>query len=168
MDLTEYRGFKITVDERGTFRVEYNDDPKDHYSTATLDELKGRIDQYLNRKAKARKLSLPVILGTGDRAIATGIHLSQGSITGLPDGYHQVYPEVDWIIAAIDRTKMLRKEMERLQSRIYPYQIKTNYRNQGKNSDLADTYAAALDKLEQEYAEKKAAALADETVEESC
>lgn len=167
MHLCEYRGFQIDVDENGWFKTKYGEGEFEGYSADSLANLKERIDQYRNREAKARKLSLPVILPNGQKATATGIHLSRGTILGLPGDDHHVYPDVDWVIATLDRLRLLRQEINRTQERIRPYQI-TTHRGSIAKSEQAEVYAQMLDKLEQEYADKKTAALKDENVEETC
>ncbi len=164
MQLTEYRGFQINVTEFGRFTARYGDGNGDYYGDDSLDALKEQIDRHLNKQAKSRKLSLPVVLGDGQKATITGIHLSRGTLTGIPDHAHDVYPDVDWIITNLDRIKQLRQEISRLQTQIHPYRVGGGYRA-ARGTSATDAYAEHLANLEQDYAAKRAAALADENAE---
>lgn len=167
MDLTTYRDFQITVSEGGIFEAVVDNEPNP-ISGDTLRALKENLDQYLNRQAKTRKLALPVLLHNGERAMATGIHLRTGAVTGLPERTSDFYPAVDWIAATIEHIQLLSAEIRRLQNQIYPYTIRSSRHGSGGRSPLVNVYVEAIEKLEAEYAQKKAAALADPHVEEAC
>ena len=165
MDHSQYRGFQIQVDEGGTFRAEVGEDKP--YSAERLDTLKEQIDVLLGKRAKTRKLKLPVILDRGETAVITGLHLRSGDGLGLPENarYQNAYPQVDWIVAAIERRQLLFAEVKRIETQIAPYTVKTSYHFGGGRDTTkhVDEYAAALDALETQHAEKLAAAQADTT-----
>lgn len=118
----------------------------------TYEELLKRIDSYFTRKSKTRKLELPVVDKRAQQWTVTGINLHTEHVTGGPTSTPEdIYPQVDWIVLALEDWMALEARQAAIKEVLKPYLIK------GRRADYGE-YDQRLTRLEAEYAEKKAKA----------
>jgi hypothetical protein len=150
LKFNEYQGYQIYVQSNGTFVAlplgsENRDDAVAYADTYR--EIMDRINEHRNKLAKKRKLDLPVITGTEELAAITGIHLRNSSLTGVPENNRGIYPRVSWLVSLLHERRQHEDRIKQIEAEIAPYRVKINHHA----SINAETYAAAIDRLESDF-----------------
>lgn len=93
MDTWEYRGKTITVDDRGMFWVDV-DNQEHRRGKNTLDAAKDAANEMIALEAKERHvdLAMPVIDDDGNTHTIRGLNRSSGKLLGIPDRTEVYYP----------------------------------------------------------------------------
>jgi hypothetical protein len=147
----KYQGFQIYVQSNGTFvaipadQGENRDEAVAYADTYSV--LRDRIREHQNKLVKKRKLDLPVITGTEELAAITGIHLRNSSLTGVPENNRGIYPRVSWLVSLLHERRQHEDRIKQIEAEIAPYRVKINHHA----SINAETYAAAIDRLESDF-----------------
>lgn len=142
--------FEITVSPDGIFSLHIDEVL---YSAASWAGLRVHVEDVLRKKAKERKLSLPVLTveGTG---VITGVNLHTGRITGLGSDVGEVWPDVPWIETRLEEVKRLRTQLNHAEAALQPYRLPLRPFLPGYAKVTAENYAEALNSLEATYRRK--------------
>jgi hypothetical protein len=152
--IPDYKGFRIKVTEWGSFEAEGFD------STFTLSDLRKRIDEFLRKRARSRKLELPTQDADGFRRILTGIDARTGRFRVTPDALGRdvlstgpglsvhVYPDTAVVSELQAELAEVRKRWHELQEELQKYAVQEPRLG---NESGADAYAEALGLVERTY-----------------
>lgn len=150
-----WEGEQVLLDPYHRFHV-----PSLETAYESAREAKDAIDRKKAQLARVekKKLSLAVVDSVGTPHTITGIHAGHGRkilSPKLSDRYleNDLFPTVDWIVAAIKKERSLRAEAQRIRDAIGRFELASDTYGSG-GCDLAARYA----EVESDYAKKLAAA----------
>ncbi len=158
MDRWEYRGKTITVDDRGTFWVDV-DDQEHRRGSQTLEGAKGAANEMLALEAKERHLDLamPVIDDHGNAHTIRGLNRSSGKLLGVPDRTEVYYP-TPVVEALLKERQELNTRVTDISARLRAVHVADRY---GGGRIEVDEYDDRITALEAKY---NAAMLAAEDI----
>lgn len=148
--INEIGDFEVTVSPNGIFSL-YIDETL--YTSTSWAGLHSKVEDVLRKKAKERRLSLPVLTVEGIGVI-TGVNLHTGRITGLGSDVREVWPNVPWIEAQLEEVKRLHTQLIHAEAALQPYRLPLRLFLPGYAKVTAENYAEALDSLEAAYKKK--------------
>lgn len=143
--ICEYEGHVICCTSFGIFVTELDDDEED---ADTLDDLKDKIDKFLDSKKRAAKrppTAIACVSAEGKKTVVTGIHARRGTLLMKPeishrmfDGLADVFLDCPKANKLIDEHKELNRRLEAVQKELAKLEIVADKERYGSLANEAE------------------------------